>query len=99
MKFKEITKSFKNNNKSSKVLDNIDFDVKSGQIILISGSSGIGKTTLLNILGCLLKPDSGILHCENKVFDLAVDNMEKFRVENFSYVFQNFNLLPEFNVY
>ena len=99
MKFKEITKSFKNNNKCFKVLDNIDINIKPGQIILINGSSGIGKTTLLNILGCLIKPNNGTLYFENKVFDLNFQNMEKFRLENFSYVFQNFNLLPEFNVY
>ena len=99
MKFKEITKSFKNNNKSFKVLDNINLSVESGQIVLINGSSGIGKTTLLNILGCLVKPEKGILHFKNKTFDLTHDDMEKFRVENYSYVFQNFNLLPEFNVY
>ena len=99
MKFKEITKSFKNNNKCFKVLDNININIKPAQIILINGSSGIGKTTLLNILGCLLRPDNGMLHFENKVYDLNLDDMEKFRVENYSYVFQNFNLLPEFNVY
>ena len=64
MKFKEITKSFKNNNKCFKVLDNIDINIKPAQIILINGSSGIGKTTLLNILGCLLRPDNGMLHFE-----------------------------------
>jgi len=63
------------------------------------GSSGVGKSTLLNIAGCLIRPDSGIIEFENKKIDLVSANTDKFRVNNFSYVFQNFNLLPEFNVY
>ena len=91
---KRIYKSYN----GSEVLSNIDIQFESEKITLIMGSSGIGKSTLLNIAGCLIRPDSGIIEFENKKIDLVSFNTDEFRVNNFSYVFQNFNLLPEFNV-
>ena len=91
---KRIYKSYN----GSEVLSNIDIQFESEKITLIMGSSGIGKSTLLNIAGCLIRPDSGIIEFENKKIDLVSCNTDEFRVNNFSYVFQNFNLLPEFNV-
>ena len=92
---KRIYKSYND----SEVLSNIDIHFRNKEITLIMGSSGVGKSTLLNIAGCLIRPDSGIIEFENKKIDLVSTNTDKFRVNNFSYVFQNFNLLPEFNVY
>jgi ABC-type lipoprotein export system ATPase subunit len=92
---KRIYKSYND----SEVLSNIDIQFRNEEITLIMGSSGVGKSTLLNIAGCLIRPDSGIIEFENKKIDLVSTNTDKFRVNNFSYVFQNFNLLPEFNVY
>ena len=92
---KRIYKSYND----SEVLSNIDIHFRNEEITLIMGSSGVGKSTLLNITGCLIRPDSGIIEFENKKIDLVSTNTDKFRVNNFSYVFQNFNLLPEFNVY
>ena len=92
---KRIYKSYND----SEVLSNIDIHFRNEEITLIMGSSGVGKSTLLNIAGCLIRPDSGIIEFENKKIDLVSTNTDKFRVNNFSYVFQNFNLLPEFNVY
>ena len=92
---KRIYKSYND----SEVLSNIDIHFRNEEITLIMGSSGVGKSTLLNIAGCLIRPDSGIIEFENKKIDLVSSNTDKFRVNNFSYVFQNFNLLPEFNVY
>ena len=91
---KRIYKSYND----SEVLSNIDIHFRNEEITLIMGSSGVGKSTLLNITGCLIRPDSGIIEFENKKIDLVSTNTDKFRVNNFSYVFQNFNLLPEFNV-
>ena len=99
MIFKNISKKYTNNDRDTDVLKNLDIEFKKEKITLIMGSSGIGKTTLLKIAGCLIKPSSGKLMYENKTYNLLDDNMEKFRTKNFSYVFQNFNLLPEFNVY
>ena len=96
IKAKNISKSFE----SVKVLDNINLNVKKGEIISIVGPSGAGKTTLLNILGTLDKPDT-------KNYSLTLNNIEvnklneneisNFRNTQLGFVFQFHELLPEFN--
>tara|TARA_B100000965_G_scaffold286329_1_gene244179 strand:+ start:7243 stop:7908 length:666 start_codon:yes stop_codon:yes gene_type:complete len=98
LNFENITKSYSNGNNKNIILDSVDISVKLNSISLIKGMSGVGKSTLLNIMGCLIKPDNGKLNFNGKTISL-LDNNEKFRLLNFSYVFQNFNLLPEFTVY
>jgi len=99
MNFIKISKKFQNNNRSINVINDMSIEIPKGEIILINGSSGIGKSTLLNIIGCLLIPDDGFVKFEGEKINLREDNTEQFRINNFSYVFQDFNLLPEFNVY
>ena len=98
LNFKNITKSYLNGKSKNLVLDSVEISIKSGSICLIKGMSGVGKSTLLNIIGCLIKPDKGELIFNKNSIDLTSNN-EKFRLLNFSYVFQDFNLLPEFTVY
>ena len=96
IKAKNISKSFEN----IKVLDNINLNVKKGEIVSITGPSGAGKTTLLNILGTLDKPDT-------KNYSLTLNNIEvnklneneisNFRNSQLGFVFQFHELLPEFN--
>ena len=93
---KNISKSFDN----IKVLDNINLNVKKGEIVSITGPSGAGKTTLLNILGTLDRPDT-------KNYSLTLNNIEvnklneneisNFRNTQLGFVFQFHELLPEFN--
>mgnify|MGYP006097890013 CR=1 FL=1 len=92
---KRISKAYNEND----VLSNLNIQFKDTEITLIMGSSGVGKSTLLSIIGCLVRPDTGIVEFDNKKINLAKDDIDNFRVNNFSYVFQNFNLLPEFNIY
>ena len=98
LNFENITKSYSNGNNKNIILESVDISVKHKSISLIKGMSGVGKSTLLNIMGCLIKPDNGKLNFNGKTINLLHNN-EKFRLLNFSYVFQNFNLLPEFTVY
>ena len=99
LNFKNISKTYIDINRNTPVLNNTNIKLKSERISLIMGSSGVGKSTLLNIVGCLLKPDIGYLSYNNKTYDLSKDRINNFRIKNFSYIFQNFNLLPEFNIY
>lgn len=77
-----ITKSFNN----KKVLDNFTQKIDSGSKILISGPTGIGKTTLINIILEIIKPDSG------EIF------IEQYKPRNFSVVFQENTLLDQLTV-
>ena len=98
LNFKNITKSYTNGNNKNIVLNSAEIFIQRNSISLIKGMSGVGKSTLLNIMGCLIKPENGELNFNDEKISLLGDN-EKFRLSNFSYVFQNFNLLPEFTVY
>lgn len=99
LNFKNLKKSYINNNVKNLVLDDANIDINKSEINLITGNSGVGKSTLLNIIGCLIKPDSGELITDKDVFNLKIDNLSNYRIKSFSYLFQDFNLLPEFNVY
>ena len=80
------------------VLNGLDFDLYPGETVAIVGASGIGKSTLLHILGTLDRPDSGTLLFEGQdVFKLDDHKLAKLRNESIGFVFQFHYLLPEFS--
>ncbi|MBI2258125.1 MAG: ABC transporter ATP-binding protein [Flavobacteriia bacterium] len=81
------------------VLDNVNLEIKKGEIVSIVGSSGAGKTTLLQILGTLEKPDSGnVLINQTDPFLLKNNDLASFRNKNIGFIFQFHHLLPEFTL-
>ena len=95
IKIKNIKKTY-TNNENQNVIDGLDLEVSKGEIIGIIGESGVGKTTLLNIVGGLIKPDSGEILINNKLSSTILPDID--RVKTFGYIFQSDFLLPEFNV-
>lgn len=90
---KNIKKSFGNLH----VLKGIDVEIKEGEIVCIIGASGAGKTTFLQILGTLDRPDSGeVRYNDINTFNLKEKQLSKFRNKNIGFVFQFHHLLPEF---
>ena len=82
-----------------KVIDNIDLNVDKGEIVSIVGPSGAGKTTLMNIIGTLDKPDSdnySLLINRVETSKLMENEISKFRNTELGFVFQFHELLPEF---
>ncbi len=80
------------------ILKGVDFDVAQGEIVTIVGASGAGKSSLLNILGTLDKPDSGQLFINNVALDkLSNKNLSTFRNKEIGFIFQFHHLLAEFN--
>ena len=80
------------------VLKEITFDVARGEMIALMGPSGVGKSTLLHILGTLDTPTSGkVLYEGNDVFALKGDTLAAFRSKSIGFIFQFHHLLPEFN--
>jgi NitT/TauT family transport system ATP-binding protein len=82
IKVNNVSKEYSSDNSKVKALENVSFSVKAGEIVAIIGKTGCGKTTLLNIISGLLKPDSGSVSV----------------VGNIGYVFQGDSLLPWRNV-
>jgi lipoprotein-releasing system ATP-binding protein len=81
-----------------KILKGVDLEVKKGEIVTIVGASGAGKSSLLNILGTLDKPDSGnVVIGSTDVNKLSNKDLSAFRNSQIGFVFQFHHLLVEFN--
>lgn len=82
------------------ILNGIDFEIYSEEIISISGKTGSGKTTLLGILAGLLKPDSGYIEFKgNNILRNGDLRKSRYRNRKVGFVFQAFNLLPDYSVF
>ena len=90
-----ITKYYEMGNQVVKALDGIDIDVHKNDYLAFIGSSGSGKSTMLNILGCLDKPTLGQYHLNGKNVELLDHNeLSEIRNLEIGFIFQSFNLLP-----
>jgi len=93
-----LCKSFNNSDTRIDILKGVNLDLNAGETLAIVGASGIGKSTLLHLLGALDRPDSGtyLFQGENIfLFDNA--RLAQFRNESLGFVFQFHYLLPEFS--
>ena len=92
----DIYKSYTNGANRLNVLDKFSLPVMEGEIITIMGQSGSGKSTALNILGTLDKPDSGVLEINGVNIDNLNDNdISSLRNKDLGFIFQFHHLLPE----
>ena len=95
---RKIAKRFDGNGGQIEVLKEINLDLKAGETVAIVGASGIGKSTLLHILGTLDRPDSGTLRFKGEdLFRFDDVALARFRNRSVGFVFQFHHLLPEFS--
>jgi len=93
-----VHKCFVTQDTRIEVLNGIDFDVDAGETMAVVGESGLGKSTLLHIMGTLDRPDSGRLWFRGEdVFSYGNSELAKFRNESVGFVFQFHHLLAEFS--
>lgn len=96
---KDIKKDYVTDDVVTSVLHGISFDIKEGEFVAIMGPSGSGKSTIMNILGLLDIPTSGIYTLDGKdVSTLTDDEQARIRAQKVGFVFQSFNLLPRTTV-
>ncbi len=95
---RDLCKSFDNRETRIDILKGVNLDMDAGQTLAIVGASGIGKSTLLHILGALDRPDSGVYFFNgDDIFVFDQIRLAQFRNDTVGFVFQFHYLLPEFS--
>ncbi len=98
LKAVEVTKDFPIEGGILPVLKGVNLDVHKGEILAIAGKSGVGKSTLLHILGMLDVPSSGsVVYDGSDLAKLSTAGRAEVRSRHFGFIFQFYHLLPEFN--
>lgn len=99
IELKNIVKIYQREEVITQVLHNINLNVNQSEFLAIMGTSGSGKTTLMNIIGLLDKPTSGEYYFNGKnMLTLSVSELAPIRNQMIGFIFQQFYLLPYFNV-
>ncbi|MCA9910672.1 MAG: ABC transporter ATP-binding protein, partial [Anaerolineae bacterium] len=94
LELSRVSKIYGNGNTEVRAVDNVDLQVKPGEIVLIMGPSGSGKTTLLSMAGLLLKPTSGVVSVNGVLTStLNQRQLAQLRLRSIGFVFQAYNLL------
>ena len=93
----DLVKTYPSGDKTLRVLDGTRLSIDAGQRVAVLGASGVGKSTLLHLLGGLDRPDSGTIDFRGQsIAELPEDAMASYRNAEIGFVFQFFQLLPEF---
>jgi len=93
-----IVKSYEVGGSRLTILRNLDLDVEAGEMVAIVGASGVGKSTLLHILGGLDRADEGTLVVgDGRLTTMGDQEIVAFRNQRIGFVFQFHHLLPEFS--
>ncbi|WP_430453340.1 ABC transporter ATP-binding protein [Rhodopirellula europaea] len=95
-----VSKSFRKGDETITPLDNIDLDIEAGEFVSLMGPSGTGKSTLLNLVSGIDRPDSGtITVAGTEVTKLSRSKLADWRAANLGYIFQTHNLIPVLTAY
>jgi len=94
----DLTKHYKQGKNIVKALDGVNLSIQSGEFVAVVGRSGSGKTTMLDLLGLLLRPTSGKILIDGiDTGTLKDGERATMRGERIGFIFQEFNLLPTLN--
>ena len=99
LEIKDMKKSFGSGESYNQVLKGITTNIEQGQMCVIQGSSGSGKSTMLNCIGGLDTMDSGSVKVDgNEIAGLNADELSEYRRANLGFIFQFYNLVPNLTV-
>ena len=99
VEFKDIYKIHKMGDEEVHALDGISFKIYQGEFVAIVGQSGSGKSTCMNIIGCLDVPTSGEYYLNGKnISKYSRNELAEVRNKMLGFIFQQYNLLPKLNV-
>jgi len=96
---RQLTKEYVLDGETVRALRGVDMDVPEGDYVAIMGASGSGKSTMLNLLGCLDRPTAGsIMFGGDDISQLNDDQLSEIRASRIGFVFQAYNLIPQLTV-
>ncbi|MDD7392207.1 MAG: ABC transporter ATP-binding protein [Fusobacteriaceae bacterium] len=96
IKVNKINKTYVNGGTELRVLKDVSFQVEKGEFLAIMGSSGSGKSTMMNILGCLDSEYQGEYLLDGiDISKMSQDELSEIRNKKIGFIFQSFNLLPK----
>lgn len=100
LKLKHVEKYYGNKSNLTKALDQVSFEVETGEFVGIMGASGSGKTTLLNCISTIDRVTGGKIVVEGRdITGMKGNALNKFRREKLGFIFQDFNLLDTLTAY
>jgi putative ABC transport system ATP-binding protein len=89
-----LTKRFGEGDAAVLAVNDVDIAIEEGELVMLMGDSGCGKTTLISLLGCILTPSEGEVWIDGRRIDHANQDLSLIRREEIGFVFQLFNLVP-----
>jgi len=97
---KNTTKTYElNKNNSITAIEDINLQIKEGELVVLKGKSGSGKSTILSLIAALTKPTSGEVIVNNKRVSKLPDNFASdYRQQDIGFIFQKYNLIPTLSV-
>ena len=99
IEFRGVSKYYTMGDTVVKAADQISFKIYKGEFVAIVGQSGSGKSTCMNIIGCLDVPTSGLYLLNGRnVGEMNKNELSEIRNEMVGFIFQQYNLLPRFNI-
>src|ERR1700693_5499986 len=99
LRLQDLTKHYKQGKTVIRALDGVTLDIGDGEFVAVVGRSGSGKTTMLDMLGLLLRPTAGKLIIDGTDTGTLGDrDLARLRGTKVGFVFQEYNLLPSLNV-
>jgi len=98
IRMENVDKSYRMGDVMVPILQDASLEVRAGSLVVVFGVSGTGKTTLLNLLGALDRPDAGSIRVDGEeISRLSETGRTEFRRRKLGFVFQFYNLLPTLN--
>lgn len=99
IEFRNISKIYQMGDTEVRAVDNISMKIMRGEFVAVVGQSGSGKSTCMNIIGCLDVPTSGAYLLDGQdVSDMDDDELAEVRNKMIGFIFQQYNLLPKLSV-
>ncbi len=100
LELEKVEKYYGSRSSLTKAIDNISFQVETGEFVAIMGASGSGKTTLLNVISTIDRVTSGHIYVNGEdITELRGEDLNRFRREELGFIFQDFNLLDSLTAY